>query len=80
MQFYGYFYPDGSLAKGKVGRDVTVEETYEHAKLVGLGLLSAAKGVGDEDGDPKAAALRHLTRKWTERTGTVLCLVAKGRI
>jgi enamine deaminase RidA (YjgF/YER057c/UK114 family) len=36
-------YPDGSFAKGKVGRDVTVEQAYEHAKLVGLGLLSAAK-------------------------------------
>ena len=36
-------YPDGSLAKGKVGRDVTVEQAYEHAKLIGLGLLSAAK-------------------------------------
>ena len=36
-------YADGSLAKGKVGRDVTVEQAYEHAKLVGLGLLAAAK-------------------------------------
>ena len=36
-------YPDGSFAKGKVGRDVTLEQAYEHAKLVGLGLLSAAK-------------------------------------
>ena len=36
-------YPDGSLAKGKVGRDVTVEQACEHAKLVGLGLLAAAK-------------------------------------
>ena len=36
-------YPDGSFATGKVGRDVTVEQAYEHAKLVGLGLLSAAK-------------------------------------
>jgi len=36
-------YPDGSFATGKVGRDVTVEEAYEHAKLVGLGLLAAAK-------------------------------------
>ena len=34
---------DDSLAKGKVGRDVTIEQAYEHAKLVGLGLLSAAK-------------------------------------
>ncbi len=30
-------------AVGKVGRDVTVEQAYEHAKLVGLGLLAAAK-------------------------------------
>ena len=35
--------PDGSLYTGKVGRDVTVEQAYEHAKLVGLGLLAAAK-------------------------------------
>jgi enamine deaminase RidA (YjgF/YER057c/UK114 family) len=39
---------DGSMATGKVGRDVTVEQAYEHAKLVGLGLLAAAKAaVGD---------------------------------
>ncbi|SDR06736.1 Enamine deaminase RidA, house cleaning of reactive enamine intermediates, YjgF/YER057c/UK114 family [Rhizobiales bacterium GAS113] len=36
-------YADGSFATGKVGRDVTVEQAYEHAKLVGLGLLAAAK-------------------------------------
>ena len=35
--------PDGSLHTGKVGRDVTVEQAYEHAKLVGLGLLAAAR-------------------------------------
>jgi enamine deaminase RidA (YjgF/YER057c/UK114 family) len=35
--------PDGSIALGKVGRDVTVEEGYEHARLTGLGLLAAAK-------------------------------------
>lgn len=34
---------DGSHHVGKVGRDVTVEEAYEHAKLVGLGLLAAAR-------------------------------------
>jgi hypothetical protein len=33
---------DGTLMTGKVGRDVTVEQAYEHAKLVGLGLLAAA--------------------------------------
>ena len=34
---------DGTLMTGKVGRDVTIEQAYEHAKLVGLGLLAAAK-------------------------------------
>ena len=35
--------PDGSMCTGKVGGDVTVEQAYEHARLVGLGLLAAAK-------------------------------------
>jgi enamine deaminase RidA (YjgF/YER057c/UK114 family) len=35
--------PDGKMHSGKVGLNVTVEEAYEHAKLVGLGLLAAAK-------------------------------------
>lgn len=35
--------PDGTPITGKVGRDVTLEQAYEHAKLVGLGLLAAAK-------------------------------------
>ena len=34
---------DGTLHAGKVGKDVTIEQAYEHAKLVGLGLLAAAK-------------------------------------
>jgi len=34
---------DGTFATGKVGRDVTIEQAYEHAKLVGLGLLAAAR-------------------------------------
>ena len=34
---------DGTLATGKVGRDVSPEQAYEHARLVGLGLLAAAK-------------------------------------
>jgi enamine deaminase RidA (YjgF/YER057c/UK114 family) len=42
--------PDGGPITGKVGRDVTVEEAYEHAKLIGLGLLAAAKlAAGDLD-------------------------------
>ena len=35
--------PDGSNHTGKVGRDFTWEEAYEHAKLTGIGLLSAMK-------------------------------------
>jgi enamine deaminase RidA (YjgF/YER057c/UK114 family) len=39
---------DGTMLSGKVGKDVTVEEAYERAGLVGLGLLAAAKAaVGD---------------------------------
>ena len=35
--------PDGSYHTGKVGRDVTPEEAYEHARLTALGLLAAAR-------------------------------------
>jgi enamine deaminase RidA (YjgF/YER057c/UK114 family) len=42
--------PDGGTFTGKVGRDVTIEEAYEHAKLIGLGLLAVAKqAAGDLD-------------------------------
>ncbi len=34
---------DGTYPTGKVGKDVTVEEAYEHAKQTGLGLLAAMK-------------------------------------
>jgi enamine deaminase RidA (YjgF/YER057c/UK114 family) len=39
---------DGTMMVGKVGRDVSVEQAYEHAKLVGLGLLAAAKAATAE--------------------------------
>ena len=42
--------PDGSVYVGKVGRDYTVEQAYEHAKLIGLGLLAAAKMAAGELG------------------------------
>ena len=35
--------PDGSVYVGKVGREYSIEQAYEHAKLVGLGLLAAAQ-------------------------------------
>ncbi|MBV9556080.1 MAG: RidA family protein [Pseudolabrys sp.] len=42
--------PDGGTFTGKVGKDVTVEQAYEHAKLIGLGLLAVAKqAAGDLD-------------------------------
>ena len=34
---------DGKMLTGKVGQDVSVEEAYERAKLIGLGLLAAAR-------------------------------------
>ena len=40
--------PDGQMLTGKVGRDLTTEQAYEHAKLIGLQLLATAKlAVGD---------------------------------
>ena len=35
----------GELCKGKLGRELTVEEGYAHARLTGLMLLSAARTV-----------------------------------
>ena len=35
--------PDGSVHVGKVGADVSVAEANGHARLVGLGLLAAAR-------------------------------------
>lgn len=39
---------DGRLMTGKVGRDLGVDEAYEHARLTGLNLLSVAhRALGD---------------------------------
>lgn len=35
--------PEGGLHSGKVGADVTVEEAYAHARLVGLQLLAVLR-------------------------------------
>ncbi len=40
--------PDGKISSGKVGRDFTVEEGYEHARAVGLVQIARLK---DELGD-----------------------------
>jgi enamine deaminase RidA (YjgF/YER057c/UK114 family) len=34
---------DGTLMTGKVGRTISTEEAYDHARLVGLNLLAVAK-------------------------------------
>lgn len=40
--------PDGTLVTGKLGRDVTVDQGYEAARLVGIQLLAVAKSaLGD---------------------------------
>jgi len=36
-------YPDGRLARGKLGADMSVEEGYRHARQVGLVLIAAMK-------------------------------------
>ena len=41
---------DGSVYVGKVGRDYTWEEAYQHARIVGLQLLAAAKAAADDLG------------------------------
>lgn len=46
----GPFNPDGSVPTGKVGRDYTTEEAYQHARSVGLTLIAVMKEVlGDLD-------------------------------
>jgi enamine deaminase RidA (YjgF/YER057c/UK114 family) len=35
--------PDGSYRAGRLGRDISVEEAYQEARLTGLGLLAVAK-------------------------------------
>jgi enamine deaminase RidA (YjgF/YER057c/UK114 family) len=40
--------PGGKYALGVVGKDVTVKEAYEHAKIVGLGLLAVAKAAAGD--------------------------------
>jgi enamine deaminase RidA (YjgF/YER057c/UK114 family) len=42
--------PDGSLVTGRVGKDLTIEEGYEAARLTGIAQLAALKAhIGDLD-------------------------------
>ena len=40
---HGPLRPDGAMIEGKVGADMSVEEGYEAARLVGIGLLASLK-------------------------------------
>ena len=40
---HGPLRPDGSLLPGKVGADMPVEEAYDAARIVGIGLLASLK-------------------------------------
>ncbi len=35
--------PDGSYRKGRLGRDISIEDAYQEARMTGLGLLATAK-------------------------------------
>lgn len=39
----GPFGPDGRVFTGKLGRDVTVEQGYQHARIVGLQILATVR-------------------------------------
>lgn len=45
---HGPYRSDGTLVTGKLGRDLTIEEGYEAARLTGIALLSSLKReIGD---------------------------------
>ena len=45
---HGPYRSDGTLVKGKLGKDLSIEEGYEAARLTGLALLSSLKSeIGD---------------------------------
>ena len=47
----GPLYPDGTMAKGKLGAGMTIEEGYKHARQTGLILISAMRDALDGDLD-----------------------------
>lgn len=49
--------PDGKLVTGRVGEEISVEQAYECARLVGLGLLAAAKLAAGDLGKVEALKL-----------------------
>ena len=49
--------PDGTLITGRVGETISVTEAYECARLVGIGLLAAAKLAAGDLGKVEAVKL-----------------------
>ena len=49
--------PDGKLITGRVGEEISVEQAYECARLIGLGLLAAAKMAAGDLGKVEALKL-----------------------
>jgi enamine deaminase RidA (YjgF/YER057c/UK114 family) len=52
----------GKMHTGLVGKDLTVQQAYEHAKLVGLGLLAAAKAATGDLGKVEVIKLLGMVR------------------
>ncbi len=52
--------PDGTFATGKVGKDVTVEDAYGHARLTGLMLLAMLRAAAGGSLDNVARAVKVL--------------------
>jgi enamine deaminase RidA (YjgF/YER057c/UK114 family) len=61
--------PDGSFITGKVGRDYTSEQAYQHARLAGLDLLAIAReavGTLDQVQVVKLLGMVNATPEFTE--------------
>lgn len=52
--------PDGTFITGKVGKDVTIEEAYGHARLTGLALLAVLRAAAGGSLDNVARAVKVL--------------------
>jgi enamine deaminase RidA (YjgF/YER057c/UK114 family) len=67
--------PDGTVVKGKLGRDLTVDEGYDAARLVGLSLLARLKiELGDLDKVGrvvKLLAMVNATPEFTEHPAVI---------
>ncbi len=61
--------PDGEVPAGKVGSDLTVEEGYEAARLVGINLLARLKAeLGDLDRVTRVVKLLSMVNSATDFT------------